>query len=267
VSKNIVLAARTPLPTTTRDTAMPGTVSADLDRAVIEVEPGGWVAGAVAVAGPPESLLQRQAAIRGPAKVAEGPSLRAELPWTGSLEECMAAVRDALRDGRAVLAGRAAEVVADPGDVSAARRALEDYASSCAWPSSCEGERQLFRVDTEGFTQRIVAEIAGGRLGLRSRLVALQACEPVSRRALAHFLFAVNARLRLARACLNPDHVGLEVIVPARGVSAGLIARAFGALVIGATMARRECAALLEPAFAEAYCECHLGKETDEWTP
>jgi hypothetical protein len=50
----------------------------------------------------------------------------------------------------------------------------------------------------------------------------------------------------------------IEVVLTAQTLTTSMIEKAMGAVLVGASAARRACLALLEPAVAEAYCTFHL---------
>lgn len=229
----------------------------DGHRVIVSFGPPGWVSAVAPLSGPPEALLARQLEIQGTAKVAAGPSLRADFPVLGSPEPGIAAALGALREGLAVLAGASAPFARGASAHTAAVAALEDYASSCAWPWRRTEGGWAFTVGSAGSSHRIVAAPQGSHVHASCPLVDLRDPGPLARRALTHFLLALNARLRLVRASLSRDRISLEVALPGHAATAWLLGKAFDALTVGARMARRECAVLLDPAVADAYCTFH----------
>ena len=77
---------------------------------------------------------------------------------------------------------------------------------------------------------------------------------------LAHFLLALNSRLRLARAALREDGIMLEVSLPASALESFLVEEAVNALATGFRLARRECVCLLDGRVAQQYRLFHLLK-------
>jgi len=77
---------------------------------------------------------------------------------------------------------------------------------------------------------------------------------------MTHFLLALNARLRLARASWTGGGVTLEVALPAAALNAFLVEEAVEALGAGFRLARRECASLLDGRVAAEYRKFHLSK-------
>jgi hypothetical protein len=235
-----------------------GTFELGGHQVVLTLEPEGWLAASVPLAGPPEVLLERQAHIHGPAKVAAGPCLRAEWPVSRRLAEGCAALRVALHAGLAVLeehGGSPPEVL---GPRPEAAKVLETYAAEAPWAFSRDGDAWTFRVETPHLAQRTRATLEGGHVRFGAVLARLRHAHPNSRRALAHFLLDLNARLRLARGALGGDVAALEVVLPAKDLTTWLIEKAMGAVMVGTLAARRACVALVEHAVAEAYCTFHL---------
>jgi hypothetical protein len=234
-----------------------GDFQLDNRRPALLLEPDGWLVASAPVPGAPVDLLCRQAAIHGPAKVTAGPSLRVELPCEKKAEERFAAMRSALAHGLQVLARNNRVTAVEASEQIAAEQTLADYCSSGPREWSQEGQQFLLRVETDFFLQKIMAVAEQGCVHFCSDLVRVRDPAPVSLRALVLFLLALNSRLRLARGSLLADRVVLEVRLPAWNANAWLLDKAVGALMVGARVAKRECAALLEPAAARTYCEFH----------
>jgi hypothetical protein len=237
-----------------------GSFEAGGRRITLALEPDGWLVAAAPVDASPDSLLVRQALILGPAKVAlaPGPAVLAEMPAMPSLEDGLRRVLDAARTGLAVFDGAGAPEVpaGDPVDTAAA---LAAYVSSCPWEWDRDGSRWSLRISTPSGLQRIMAEALPGFARLTSTLAPLVNASPEARRALSHFLAALNGSLRLARGALTEMAAVLEVILPAPGLGPSLIEKAIGALIVGFAAARRESMALLDvPELAGAYCSFHL---------
>lgn len=234
-----------------------GTFDLEGRHVVLSLAPDGWLTAAARVGGSPEALLRRQAGILGLAKAAAGPSLRADMPAAGSLGETFTALRDALEVGLATLGDKPAPPAQTPGAQGEVKDIMDSYASSSPWEWRRRRGRWSSLVETPRGQQWIVAEVTKGCLRLASPLVRLCDPHPASRAALAHFLLALNARLRLARGALLDSGVELEAILPAQHVSSRLIDKAEGALIVGASLTERECTALLEPALGDAYRAFH----------
>jgi hypothetical protein len=235
-----------------------GTFEVGGHQVVLAFEPEGWVAASVPLAGQPEVLLDRQAHIHGPAKVAAGPCLRAEWPVSRSLADDLAALRAALHGGLTDLEGRGGIPPEDQMQVPEAAKALETYAAEAPWPFSRDGDAWIFQVEASNLALRILARPEGGHVRLAADLTRQRPARASSRRALAHFLLDLNARLRLARGALARGVAAIEVVLTAQTLTTSMIEKAMGAVLVGASAARRACLALLEPAVAEAYCTFHL---------
>jgi len=233
------------------------TFQLDGHRPPLSLEPEGWLVAFVPVSGAPADLLCRQAAICGPAKVTAGPCLRAELPLEKKVDGSFVAMRSALEHGLAVITGRHGATGMEACDREDTKQLLADYCASVSREWSQEGPQFLLQVETNLFLQKIVAEVDRGCIRFCSDLVRLRDPEPVSFRALVHFLLALNSRLRLARGSLLSDRVVLEVILPTWCVNTALMDQAVDALIVGARVAKKECAALLQPEVARTYCEFH----------
>lgn len=241
-----------------------GTVEVGDRRVTLRIEPDGWLVAAAPVVGSPDSLLERQARILGPAKVAlaPGPAVLAEMPAMPSLEDGLRRVLDAIRTGLTVFDDvRPPEPPAGGPDEAAV--ALAGYASSCPWDQDQSAARWSFRIATPGGVQRVVAKALPGFARLTSRLAPLANASLEARRALRHFLAALNGSLRLARGALTETAAVLEVILPAPGLGPPLVEKAVGGLIVGFAAARRECMALLDaPDLAGAYGSFHLERRT-----
>jgi hypothetical protein len=218
-------------------------------------EPGDWLVASVALNGSAEELL-RQAELPGPAKITAGPALGAEWPLGKSVAESFTALRSALETGLAALSGESDDAVEESDPQMAARWLAEHFAAS-AWEWAQHGTGFLLTVEAGSLAQKVVVESDGRRVHFRAELVRLCEPEAVSRAALVHFLLELNLRLRFVRARLPDGRVALESVIPADVQSRWLVDKAVGALVVGARMARRECAALLDPELARSYCEFH----------
>jgi hypothetical protein len=229
-------------------------------RAQLAFEPEGWLVASVPVSGKGEALLRQQARMLSLAKVARGGVLRAELPVGKAMGKSFVRLRAALAEGLAVLAGTDDAIEKDATEKDedqAALALLGDYLASGAREWSREESRFLVTLETGLFAQKIVIEPCRGGLSFQADLVRLRAPEPVSLAALVHFLLALNAGLRLARALLLPDRIALEVVLRADDLSFELVNKALGALAVGSRLAKRECAALLDTNTAQSYCEFH----------
>ena len=213
------------------------------------IECGGWVRAWAPVGGDRLELLRLQAAIPGPAKITQGPMMRAEMPAGRNSGDV---VCEALAQGLAVLR-REPPATAKPPD----RRPLLDRlqgAGAGTW--SVEGESLVARSPS----CRIDVGFNGAVL-LRSSLADVRGISHASERALAHFALALNARLRLARASWLEEQLVLEVAVRPDDLTPRVIEKALGSIQVGTGIARKECAALLNEGIAEVYLKFH--KETN----
>jgi hypothetical protein len=234
-----------------------GSFQVDGQRAHLALEPDGWLAAAVPISGPAEDLLRRQAEMLSLAKVAAGLSLRAEVPVEKKIEQSFTAVRSALEQGLAAIVGKHETAAAEGGDQEEARHWLADHFASGSREWSREGAGFTVQVETGLFPQWLRVEPGRGCVSFRADLVRLRDPEPVSLAALVHFLLALNSRLRLARGLLLQERAALEAVIPIDVLSHRLADKAIGSLAVGARLAKRECAALLNPEAARAYCEFH----------
>lgn len=230
------------------------------DRLVsLSFTPDGWLTAHIDVHGCPESLLATQATILSAAKIAKGPTLRVELPVARSAAPPVSALWRALEVGLAALDGRERTIRGPAREADeAARVVLATYAASAygwEWATDPNGWRCL--AETRRRTHRIDVRMHDGHVSFRTTIARPRDPAPASRRALSHFLLELNARLRLARGALADAGVRLEVILPASDLDLGLIDHVLGALVVGASRAGRECAALLDLAMAREYCAFH----------
>jgi hypothetical protein len=220
-------------------------------------EPGDWLVASAPLSGSAEELLLRQAEIPGPVKITAGPALRVEWPLGKSVAESFTALRSALEAGLAALSGESEATADKESDPELAARWLAEHFAAGAWEWSQHGTGFLLTVEAGSLAQKVVVESDGRRVHFRAELVRLCEPEAVSRAALVHFLLELNLRLRFVRARLPDGRVALESVIPADVQSRWLVDKAVGALVVGARMARRECAALLDPELARSYCEFH----------
>ncbi len=227
------------------------------DRAAkLCLEVGGWLVASVPTSEPPVELFRRQGELIGPIKVTADARLQAEMPCGRALGETFVVLHSALRESLLVLAGEeqnpADEAPTEPD-------ALAEKLESCSFDWSREGNRFSIRLDPDPYSSSVAwAELHGGRLLLRARLVRLSEPGLASMRALGHFLLALNSRLRFARGCVRPDEVALEVVVPLAALTEDVLEKAVGALTVGTHLARKECRALLNHEVAQKYLNFHL---------
>ena len=238
-------------------------------RVRLVLEPEGWLMGWTPLSGGCDRWIARQTRVQTAAKIVSGPALRVDMPiaespaGSGTLAHAVTALTRVLREALAFMTGDDSPMAAaaPSSAMSAADRAVIDmlhaYATSSPWPVSDEAGGWTLLVETAVGAQRINARARGGRLRFTARLVRQQPCEPAARAAVAHFLLALNEHIRLARGTVGDAGVLVEVVVPAWSVSSGLIDRAVGALIVAAAVAKRECAALMDPAVAAAFCAFH----------
>lgn len=232
----------------------------------LALEPEGWLVGWTRLGGAADRWLARQSRMPTAAKIVEGPALRVDVPvgdspaGAGALGHAFTTLKGMLRDALASLAGVGASTAGGASAMSAAERAAAEtlgaYVSSSPWPTSSEAGVFTLLVETARGGQRISAQVVEGRLRVAAPL-ARRPGEAVSRRAIGHFLLALNERMRLVRGAVGDAGVLVEVVLPAWSVSSDLVDRAVGALIVASAMAKRECAALLDPAVADAFCAFH----------
>lgn len=225
------------------------------------VEPDGWLVGSTPLDGAPDGWFARQSRILTLAKIVPGPSLLAELPMPEGSGDDVRTLKAVLREALAALADGDPTTGVDPRATAAADREageiLTAFAASSPWLVTPPGAEVALVVETaRGRQQRITATVGAGRLRVAARLGGRPG-EAASGRAIGSFLLALNARVRLARGSVGEAGVELEVVLPSWVVNVDLLDRAIGALVVAAAMAKRECAALLDPAVAEAFSACH----------
>ncbi|MDR3703753.1 MAG: hypothetical protein P4L56_29155 [Candidatus Sulfopaludibacter sp.] len=213
----------------------------------VVLQDSSWLVASAAATGAAATLLARQAEVGAPVKAVAPADWRAELPeCAGAVEMVRAALAAVMQDGPTAppATGNEAEILA--------AIAAE---SGMAWTNTPAG--LTLRVDSAGAVHSIAASVRGGSVYLRSALLRRPVPEG-ARDAMCHFLLALNARLRLARAGWADSGVTLEVALPAAGLTAFLMVEAVRALGAGFRMARRECASLLDGRVAKQYREFHL---------
>lgn len=231
-------------------------------RVDLVVEPEGWLVGSTPLGGSPDRWFAQQSRIQTLAKVVDGAALQIDIAIQESLGAAFTTLKAIVRDALSCLAGDDTATAGKAGAVGtadcAAVEVLNTYAASSPWLASAEAGGFTLLVDTaRGRQQRITAKVGEGRLRLTALLGNPKASGSASSHALAHFMLALNARVRLVRGSVGDAGVLLEVVLPPWVVNADLVDRAMGALIVAAAMAKRECAALLVPAVAEVYCAFH----------
>jgi hypothetical protein len=213
----------------------------------VALEDGRWVVASIPAFGEVGALLARQAEVGAPVKVVAPAAWRAEMPDCAGAEEV---VRAALR-----AATEPAPQTAGPGAEALAAALLE---SAMPWVSGPGGA--VLRVEAPGATCSIAASLGeGGSVFFRAPLLR-RTVPPEVRDVMTHFILALNARLRLARASWTDAGVTLEVALPAAALNAFLVEEAVEALAAGFRLARRECASLLDGRVAAEYRRFHLSK-------
>jgi len=198
------------------------------------------------------------------AKVATGPTLRAEIPWETKIPDRIAILECAMKHGLEVIAGKTQSAV-DGGDEEKRMDAAMECLTSSHGAWVREGAKAVLNVETPISLQKIEAKLTGRHVRFSSDLARIaNRPGPVCLAALTHFFLAFNSRLRLARASMLEDRALIEAILPTRSLTPMLVDRVVGSLMVGSRLAKRECMALLENEVAQHYCEFHMkGGEKD----
>jgi hypothetical protein len=234
-----------------------GSFQLDGRRLRLRVEPEGWLIGSLPLEGEADELLERQPGFPGPAKVVPGPLLQAEMPVRSAIEPAFVAVRSAVEYAIQVLSEERVSTGPETEATGEAIVTLTEYVEAGIWEWKREGGGFVLTMETGGGSLKVGIELAGSLAHFRSELVALRDPAPASERALAHFLLALNHRLRLARGSLLNDRAALEAAVPSAPLTPWLISKAVNSLIVGTRLAKRECAALLDAEVAQTYCAFH----------
>lgn len=212
---------------------------------------GEWLETWTPLCGEARRLLGAQGSLAGLAKVAPGDFLRAEMP--ADPKDCGSAFR--------ILCGEL-------------ERGLDHFEGVEPWPAAPAGGEWIERVLGDNWSRKgarflipleddpspalyAAAEAMEDSVAIRAVLVRLRDAGPTAMAALTHFALALNEWIRMARVSLELRQAVLEVVLPRRCASPWLARQALGALRAGAAAARRECAALLDPAIANAYLQFH----------
>lgn len=223
------------------------------------LEPDGWLTVSLPLSHLPASeCFGRQAHIMSLAKVATGPTLRAEIPWERKIPDKIAILECAMGHGLRVIAREKPPTV-EGGDEEKGIEAAMECLTSSRWTWVRDGENAVLHVETPSSPQKIEAKFAGGHVRFSSDLASIvNRPEPVCLAALTHFFLALNARLRLARASILEDKALLEAILSPRSLTPVLVDRVVGSLMVGSRLAKRESMALLDNEVAQHYCEFHM---------
>lgn len=220
-----------------------GAASFQLDgrRIGLVLEPDGWLIGWTPLRGAADRWRTWAGDVGALAKVVDGPALRVDVPLAasraGGLGDAFDLLRAALHDALGLLVGgeaapcrpaRSSPVDADLGAAGklagppstaalaseanasgeAAMEILRTYAMSSPWLYSSDEHGSTLVVETaRGRQQRITARITAERLCLTAPL-GPEPREPASRRAVAHFLGAIDERVRLVRGVVDEQACG-----------------------------------------------------------
>jgi hypothetical protein len=214
------------------------------------VEEGRWLVATLPEPG--GDALAKQSRIAGPAKAVAPDLWRVEAPLCKSAEAIVCQAARAVSDQYA-----SAVHVPDAGDQGASEELPAAAFEGLGWELAPAG--LVLRVEDSSGSHRVAATRGSGAVYFRSALLRRRVPDS-SRDVLAHFILALNARLRLARASFVADGVVLEVALPAAELDGFLVGEAVAALAVGVRLARRECAALLDGWLASQYREFHLLK-------
>jgi len=211
-----------------------------------------WVEARMPVCG--DAPFQSQFTLPGLAKLSAGDFLRIELPVArGAYADTFRLIAAELERALDHFEG----VPANPAPQPALK--LADLLAETSAPWTPKGDAFTTPLDDDPAPATFaIAEPMGSAVAIRTTLTRLHQPAPDSLDALTHFLLALNQRIRLARGSIAPGRAVLEVVLPAACATPALVTQAVNSLWTGTAVARRECAALLDPQIAEAYLQFHL---------
>lgn len=183
-------------------------------------------------------------------------SLRAEIPRIAGgdaplrlAEACEALARAYLREPRASGPGAPGSRVAESG--------VGELCAAAGWPCASQRDaRWRVPLETRRAPYSAVLQVDQGRLRVSTELTDWETLSPTARAALAAYLVAVNAVVRLVRAAVTEDASGgaahLEAVFETPP-SAGELALVFEALSVGADLCGLEAAVLQHDAAAQLF--------------
>jgi hypothetical protein len=220
-------------------------------------ETDGWVRLSVRWTGAGGNLIRRQDSLLLPVKFTAGPNLVAEMPLTQSLTTTFAFLRAASHQALIL-------PESSPQKHSLNERVSPDIAAQVH--SALEETPFLWnRADTiastEVGTTGVVAQVIGAAVVFRANLVRMPPTTDSCLRALTHFLLAMNARLRFARASFAPAGLVQEVALPVAALTPAVASRAVWAVSDGLPKSKQACAKLSDTRTAEEYLQFHQDRK------
>ena len=191
----------------------------------------GWLVVSVPLPGDPSSLLIENGRLPTLAKPMPCGSLQVELP--------AASLNQAFRAARADLE-RAADFLESGRDPGPQAESVDNSQQNPALPAFITARREQ------------------GRLLLWTQLAVVPETSGSALLAVAHYLLALNGRLRFARGSVRDACARLEVVLPAGELESQLLDAAAEALASGREIAKKPVAALCNPELALRYLEFHI---------
>ena len=222
----------------------------------VAVEADHWLVGEATIPGDEKACLKLQAEVHAPVRLIPGPRLRAEVPFRRDREEAFDLVRWALESGFPAFGAPGCET--GPKIVGGDGLDLAAVLSESSRPWSEKDNTFAVRLDAGSLALKVSVCLDGESVVFSTRIASLPELDWPSTSALEHFLLQLQSRLRFARFHWKNDYLGLEIVLPVSRLDAWLVDKAAGALAAGAAAAKRECAALMQPDVARAYCDFHL---------
>jgi hypothetical protein len=216
-------------------------------------ETHGWLRLSTHLTGDARNLIRRQGSLLLPVKFADGPDLVAEMPLTQSLTTTFAFLRAAshqalMRPESSPVEDSLGQPV-DPDITEQVYSTLEEM--PCIWT------RADTIASTEVGTTSVVAHVVGTAVIFRASLVRRTPTTGLCLDALTHFLLAINARLRFARATFAPAGLVQEVALPVAVLTPAVASCAVWAVSNGLLKTKQACAALSDTRTAEEYLQFH----------